>query len=585
MTAGGPGCVDVPPCGLDFTTSYNHDCSQTKAKQWAARSARTLARRLRREKLAAGYRAKLLHSGLDDEVLSRAVTVALSLHVKKELQFSSGEPRHYLGQAVALAAESGTYTRDDIKCSRKIKKERDIAEHGPFATAPALTDLPLQLQVAAAIAKWRGVLQPLPSAVTSADLVRYREIVWNGGALSAPFFCGVGHTLRADAPVFFPATRGDVIGTRSDLRDPMVLRDTIPTTMSPMTCSTSVVGDHINGNSGIQIDFNSCVFQLEDDDIIQTRQAHAREVDYTLQVWFQLQGCHRRLRTLPAQCDAINVLPRPGPPSTVAAKSCVFRNTQEVFDSNVANRALSRTRAVFSAFRRAWWEFHEDLGITLCGLEDAEAEGYYNEELAYAEDFTTTLGRVFRGTSSITRAALTRLIAGGFDDDGGTTAQAARDTYITTLIGDASSVNVLAWALAHAGNEFHYKTVAASRIQKWWIALNTTFAPRYLVDGEDWMREMPTDQYRSWREWLLRTYIAAHPGCDDASNDDYYIDRLGDLAEHYLLEGLRGWEIAYMLVRSGFTEKYPDGLTPKLRMTGKQILAWHHRCKASMRDS
>ena len=261
-------------------------------------------------------------------------------------------------------------------------------------------------------------------------------------------------------------------------------------------------------------------------------------------------------------------LPRPGPRSWLVARSCIHKDTSESLDEVMTEAAKRRAARALLAFSRLWWEFRDEVGITLCSLADADAEGWYNDELAYAEDFVTELDCHYDGSINMDRATLvSKIIA---RDPARTIPDT--DIYITASTGPAQSINVLAWCLAHAGG---VKMKAAARIQRRWVALKTEFTPLSLVDsidGEDWLRSRPPEQYRTWREWLLHRFVVVHPGCDDEDSEMYVdVERLGDLGEHYFLESLRDWEYAYFLVRSGFTQTHPGALAPRMRPTLRQI--------------
>jgi len=380
-------------------------------------------------------------------------------------------------------------------------------------------------------------------------------------------------------PEFFPVTRCEAIERplvwnypcRSVLREPWVLRESLPITISPMK-STTMISSHSNNYDGYDIDYDSLVFQLGDDDFVQADR-RARDVDFPLQVQIQIVygGPRQRCLREPNILGKIGHPPTLGPSSLVARRRCLLRDTYEAFDPKIAWAAQTRAVTALFAMQQLWREFRDSVGISLCALADAEQEGWYNEELAYAEHFVTTLGKVYSGSPFINRSTLIQLHAGpGWTED-------EVSLYVTTLFGDADSINILDWALTHSGDEFHNKCAAAAKIQKWWLSRVTLFSPKDLVDSCDseyWLSQQPMGCQDSWERWLRAKFIQAHPGCDDPTDEDNYNVNInnGLLQVHHFIESLRPWQYTYFLMRSGFVRTYPDALVPRLRPTLAEML-------------
>ena len=298
----------------------------------------------------------------------------------------------------------------------------------------------------------------------------------------------------------------------------------------------------------------------------------APDVDYRLRLQLSLM-CERTLRREPLPTCQAERISAPGPAtSSMDAKHIlVYPDMAEVFDERDAVAVRNRATQALRAFAQAWWEFRDEVGTTLCSLDEADAEGWYNEELAYAETFAMELDRHYDGNINVDRTTLARRISA----DDPSLAMPDIDIYITASVGAARLINVLAWCLAHAGGVWHVKTKAAVRIQRWWLALKTLYSPKDLVDsteGEHWLSQQPSGCQDTWERWLRAKFIEANPGCDDTANDNYNecIDN-GLMAVHHFIETLRPWQYTYFLLRSGFTRTYPNAWVPRMRPTMAEL--------------
>ena len=161
------------------------------AREWAAASARGLARRLRRQREA-------LDSHVGD-LVTRAGDLRVALRGHQRLDDANGMHHHNMG--VALRAAVGRLPEQELRDIAVDKRLGDRARHAPFvATRDAVDDLPLvdpweRLLRAADAAVAAGVpLPPVPTVAPRRTTGETHCVADGGGRRS----------MRAEAPAFQP---------------------------------------------------------------------------------------------------------------------------------------------------------------------------------------------------------------------------------------------------------------------------------------------------------------------------------------------------------------------------------------------
>ena len=124
VAAGGPRLASggLPEAELRPLCPRRAPEAAKQAKEWAAASARNLARRLRRA------RRVLVGSSMRLRERVEALSAALAEHAR--LDGVAGRHHHQMGMALAAAAAS--LTPEEIRCSREVKRLGDLARHAPF---------------------------------------------------------------------------------------------------------------------------------------------------------------------------------------------------------------------------------------------------------------------------------------------------------------------------------------------------------------------------------------------------------------------------------------------------------------------